>query len=224
MVQRNIDLELQALKLVQQKLGHSPEAYQHGSARNDDPIERTQMLRRAAVEEEERILQKVLEESKKEFERQKSLEEEEMQKRITLAKRESLKLIEVSRSSAREKQDDARTSEQEKEVISSPSKEVNEEMKTRNVEQKQVSSTSTSRQESSEDPKAPPLPSHTPTHTAQDRSCTNAASQWLESAKADIGRDKISTNSDKLATVSIYQLCTCETYYDCLFVCIYAGK
>ena len=211
MVQRNIDLELQALKRVRQQLGHAPEAYQHDGT-NDDPIERTQMLRRAAAEEEERILQKVLEESKKEFEKQQSLEEEELLKRITLAKKESLKLLELSQSSAKEKQDEARIL---KEVALSPSKEEDKEAQTINAEQEQASNTSNSIQESIEDTKDPPLPSHTPTHTAQSRSCTDAASQWLESAKADIGRDKVSTNSGKLATVCLnYPMC--ESYHDCL--------
>ena len=201
MVQRNIDLELQALKLVQQQLGHSPEAYQPGGG-DQEAIERMQKSKRAADEEEERILQKVLEQSKKEYERQKSLEEEDMQKRITLAKQESLKSIEVPQ---KKEPDKATNSPQKKELASLPSKGggVGEIQKSA-VKQKDVSSKSPSRSASSKDQKEA-LPSLTPEHTAQggkSSKVSDAASLWLESAKADLGKDKSGTDS-KPVTVSL---------------------
>ena len=222
MVQRNIDLELQALKLVQQQLGHSPEAYQPGGG-DQEAIDRMKRSRRAADEEEERILQKVLEQSKKEYERQKSLEEEEMEKRITLAKQESLKSIEVSE---KEKQEEATDSQQKKEVTPSPSKEKCEKVKENAIEKekgeevkenaakqndKPQTSRSPSKAASSKDQKEE-LPSLTPKHKAQDK-VSDAASLWLESAKADVGKDKPGTDS-KPVTVSTSSCCTIAIMYE----------
>ena len=197
MVQRNIDLELQALKLVQRQLGHSPEAYQQGGGSDQEAIDRMKRSRRAASEEEERILRKVLEESKKEYERQKSLEEEEMEKKIMLAKQESLKSIKVSQ---REKKEAAKTdSQQKKEVLSlSPSQEKDDQVKGKIVnEQDDTSSKSPSRAASS---KEEALPSLTPEHKGSIK-VSDAASLWLESAKADVGKDKSGADA-KPITVS----------------------
>lgn len=84
MVQRNIDLEQQALALLQKQLGHSPEVYQ------------AEPLRVNKSEEEDSTLKKVLQQSKKEFDLQSSLEEEELERLIELAKEESLKLYQAS--------------------------------------------------------------------------------------------------------------------------------
>ena len=219
MVKRNIDLELQALKLVQQQLGHSPEAYQPGGG-DQEAIDRIKRSRRSADEEEERILRKVLEQSKKEYEKQKSLEEEEMERRIMLARQESLKSIEISQ---KEKQEEATDLQQKKEMTPSPSKEkcekVNEntiereeceKVKKNNVAQNDVPQTSQSpsRTVSNKD-QMEELPSLTPTHKAQDK-VSDAASLWLESAKADIGKDKPGTDSKPVTVSTLMQLRTVQ--------------
>ena len=88
MVKRNIDLEQQALALLQKQLGRSPEAYQ---AMTEEPprVNRSE-------EEEDSTLKEVLQQSKKEFDLQHSLEEDELEKLIELAKEESLKLYQAS--------------------------------------------------------------------------------------------------------------------------------
>lgn len=81
MVQRNIDLELQALALLQKQLGHSPEAYQAGG---DTPKERHHG-------DDDSVLQEVLRQSKQEFDLQNSLDEDELERLIEIAKEESLR-------------------------------------------------------------------------------------------------------------------------------------
>jgi len=82
MVQRNIDLELQALALLQKQLGHSPEAYQAGGG--DPPKERRHG-------DDDSVLQEVLRQSKQEFDLQNSLDEDELERLIEIAKEESLR-------------------------------------------------------------------------------------------------------------------------------------
>lgn len=82
MVQRNIDLELQALALLQKQLGHSPEAYQAGGG--DPPKERRHG-------DDDSVLQEVLRQSKREFDLQNSLDEDELERLIEIAKEESLR-------------------------------------------------------------------------------------------------------------------------------------
>ena len=89
MVKRNIDLEQQALALLQKQLGHSPEAYQ--TMTKEPP-----RVNRSEEEEEDSTLKEVLQQSKKEFDVQNSLEEDELEKLIELAKEESLKLYQAS--------------------------------------------------------------------------------------------------------------------------------
>lgn len=89
MVKRNIDLEQQALALLQKQLGHSPEAYQ--TMTKEPP-----RVNRSEKEEEDSTLKEVLQQSKKEFDLQNSLEEDELEKLIELAKEESLKLYQAS--------------------------------------------------------------------------------------------------------------------------------
>ncbi len=94
MVQRNIDLELQALSLLQKQLGHSPEAYQpsNGDAKPETkPLLRSQSLQ----EEEDKFLEEVLRQSKEEYERQ-LVTRAETEMLLTLAKEESLRLYQVS--------------------------------------------------------------------------------------------------------------------------------
>ena len=89
MVKRNIDLEQQALALLQKQLGHSPEAYQ--TMTKEPP-----RVNRSEKEEEDSTLKEVLQQSKKEFDLQNSLEDDELEKLIELAKEESLKLYQAS--------------------------------------------------------------------------------------------------------------------------------
>jgi hypothetical protein len=207
MVQRNIDLELQALKLVQQQLGHSPEAYQPGGGGDQElAINRMKRSRRAASEEEERILQKVLEKSKEEYERQRSLEEEEMQKRITLAKQESLKSIEVE--SQKEKQEAATDSQQGKEVpsLSSPSKEDDDKIKQEDtVVRSDVSSKSHPKAASSKDQKEA-LPPLTPEHKGSTEGA-DAASLWLASAMAEVRKESDKPGSTDSMPVTVSTSC-----------------
>ena len=86
MVHRNIDLEQQALALLQKQLGHSPEVYQA------EPLR----VNKSEKQGEDSTLKKVLQQSKKEFDLQSSLEEEELERLIELAKEESLKLYQAS--------------------------------------------------------------------------------------------------------------------------------
>ena len=103
MVQKNIDLELQALKLVQHQLGHLPEAYQPSGGGDQKATDRTKRLRRASTEEEI-ILLKVLEEC--EMQR---LRGDEEPKKITPAKQESLKPTEASAQKAEEQLEETAT-------------------------------------------------------------------------------------------------------------------
>lgn len=82
MVQRNVDLELQALALLQKQLGHSPEAYRAGGG--DPPKE-------GRHGDDDSVLQEVLRQSKQEFDLQNSLDEDELERLIEIAKEESLR-------------------------------------------------------------------------------------------------------------------------------------
>lgn len=90
MVQKNIDLELQALSLLQKQLGHAPDAYDPKSEPNERAISG------GNKEDEDALFQEAMEQSRKEFEKQKSLDEEEIEKLIALATQESLRLFEAS--------------------------------------------------------------------------------------------------------------------------------
>lgn len=83
MVQKNIDLEFQALELLKTQLGHAPDAYDPNSLPPTAPYD-------GSLSNEEEIIQQALEESKREFEVQKYLDEEEMEKLINIATKESL--------------------------------------------------------------------------------------------------------------------------------------
>ena len=224
MVQRNIDLELQALKLVQQQLGHSPEAYQPGGG-DQEAIDRMKRSRKAASEEEERILRKVLEQSKKEYENQRSLEEEEMQKRITLAKQESLKSIEASQIENSKQEE---VTDKKKDTTLSPSKERDKKIKENAVEQNDISSKSPSRAASSRDQKEA-LPPLTPEHKGSTK-VSDAASRWLESAKADVAKDKPGTDSKPVTVSTSYRYTYSYKFVGCYdrmlvsFCCCCLGK
>lgn len=196
MVQRNIDLELQALKLVRQQLGFSPEAYQPGARDDQETVEKMKKSRRRAEEEEERILQEVLEQSRKEYERQMSQDEEEMQKQLTLAKQESLKSIEVSQ---QKDELELASSLQQKKLEVSSSLPTGNETKT---EEKDEMSKSFPSDVLKEDEKS--LASLASTKKSSGCSgMSDAASLWLESAKADASRDgSVSGSKPIIAHVS----------------------
>lgn len=200
MVQKNIDLELQALKLVQRQLGFSPEAYQPGARDDQETIEKMKKSRRLAEEEDERILQEVLEQSRKEYERQMSQDEEEMQKQLTLAKQESLKSIEVSQQ--KDELELASSLQNKLEVSSSLPAELKEnETKT---EEKDKMSKSLPSDELKKDKQS--LSSLASSETSTTSSgISDAASLWLESAKADASRDRsISGSKPTIAHVSVH--------------------
>ena len=92
MVQKNIDMELQALSMLQKQLGHSPEAYQLSTEDSKWPPKE----RDGSEEEDEKVLEEILQQSKKDYELQQSLDEEEMEKLLTLAKEESLRLYQAT--------------------------------------------------------------------------------------------------------------------------------
>lgn len=98
MVQRNIDLELQALSLLQKQLGSSPEAYKP-STNSCEPVKPPQRSQEA--DEDDRILEEILRQSKEEYEKQ-LLTEAEAEMLLTLTREESLRLHQAS---LREQQD-----------------------------------------------------------------------------------------------------------------------
>lgn len=87
MTQKNIDLELQALELLQKQLGQSIGAYD-GHAKSS-PTPQQKVAKQEAEEEE--ALQNALKLSKKESEMQ-MMEDQEMEKLMALAVQESLKM------------------------------------------------------------------------------------------------------------------------------------
>ena len=88
MTQKNVDLELQALELLQKQLGQSIGAYDSHAPSAPPP---QQILTKQEAEEEE-ALQNALELSKKESEMQLMAEDQEMEKLMELAIQESLKM------------------------------------------------------------------------------------------------------------------------------------
>lgn len=87
MVQRNIDLELQALTLLKKQMGHSPVAYDRERA-GDDPVN----SQRKSVEEEEKMLEEAMKMSEAQYNLECSLDDEQLQQLIEQAKQESLRL------------------------------------------------------------------------------------------------------------------------------------
>ena len=90
MVRRNIDLELQALTLLQKQMGHSPNVYDKGSVSRDTVA--IGNSRKILEEEEKRLLEEVVKQSEAQYQLQRSLDDEELQRLIEQAKRESLEL------------------------------------------------------------------------------------------------------------------------------------
>lgn len=87
MVQRNIDLELQALALLKKQMGHSPVVYDRERAR-DSPVNSP----KKSVEDEERMLKEAMKMSEAQYNLERSLDDEQLQQLIEQAKRESLQL------------------------------------------------------------------------------------------------------------------------------------
>lgn len=88
MVRRNIDLELQALTLLQKQMGQSPQAYDKESVTRD-PGSTDSSKKRL---EEERLLEEAMKQSEAQYQLECSMDEEELQRMIEQAKRESLEL------------------------------------------------------------------------------------------------------------------------------------
>ena len=194
MVHKNIDLELQALKLMQRQLGHAPEAYQSREDDSQEALEKIQKSRRLAEEEEERILREVLEQSKKEYEKHLSHEEDEMQRQLQLAKKESLKSIDVP-----QREEGLSTALQKKLDLSlSLPAEVQGERAEHDEGSKGDEDTASKslpeqvlRKKANEDAVLPPLTPSKKVDKADDKDkVSDAASLWLESAKADVDKDK----------------------------------
>lgn len=87
MVQRNIDLELQALALLNKQMGHSPVVYDKERA-GDDPVNTP----RKSVEEEKKMLAEAMKMSEAQYNLECSLDDERLQQLIEQAKQESLQL------------------------------------------------------------------------------------------------------------------------------------
>jgi hypothetical protein len=90
MVRRNIDLELQALALLQKQMGHSPNVYDKGSVSRDTGV--IGNSRKRLEEEEERLLEEVVKQSEAQYQLERLLDDEELQRLVEQAKRESLEL------------------------------------------------------------------------------------------------------------------------------------
>ena len=85
MVQKNIELELRALSLLQRQLGHSPKAY------SGDPEEEF-LQGKGASGEDDTVLEEASKQSSKEYDLRQSLDEEELERLLEMAKAESLRL------------------------------------------------------------------------------------------------------------------------------------
>lgn len=92
MTQKNIDLELQALVLLQKQLGQSPDVYDSNAEASPTP---QQKLAKRDTEEDE-ALKHALKLSKKESELRLMAEDQEMEKLLELAIQESLKMHQAS--------------------------------------------------------------------------------------------------------------------------------
>ena len=192
MVQKNIELEMQALRLIKNQLGHAPDAY-------DPDIQQTTAPPAEGENTEDDLFQQALEVSKREFETQSSLDEEEMQKLIDLATQESLRLFEAS--------------EREKKLKIEKSKETAA-TKTQKPLDKQKSEPEKEQPTKLKEPSSPqkstqqaPLVSLSPKHVTS-TSASEAASMWLQSAKQECQQSDGSTQqkvavSGTLLTLSI---------------------
>lgn len=110
MLHKNIELEKQALMLLQRQSGQFPDLYQPGTKDNSS----TEQIIAEREKNEERILLEVLEQSRKEYNMQVAMDKGEMERMLSLAMEESLRLAEDSKSSEEFKNsDDSKSSEEE---------------------------------------------------------------------------------------------------------------
>ena len=97
MVRRNIDLELQALKLLKNQTGHSPISYNKSSTPGDTSSDDLSGVNRVQSqkdkeEEDEKILREAVKLSEEQYRLECSMEDEELQRSIEQAKQESLEM------------------------------------------------------------------------------------------------------------------------------------
>lgn len=198
MVQKNIDLELKALAILQKHLGHSPEAYMPGSC------EESNSNTSLSPEEDERILLEVIEYSKKEFDLKKSMDEAELEKLVEVAKQESTRLFEAA--------------EKERQILAegvskmglndlSPSgmssvSSMNVELSESVGKVSEVSSPQSTIRDLPELPnmtspqrQSPLSPDMYSPESSGGESSSDAAAKWLESAKAELHDDQPSSGS-----------------------------
>lgn len=128
MIQKNIDLELQALTLLQTQIGQSIDVYQQNPDITPSPTIKEKLAKRDA--DEERILQDALKLSKEELDQKQMDEEKEMDKLLELAIQESLKSYEQE--NLKKSSDEVTTEEVEE---SNKEKQVKNEVTTEKVEE-----------------------------------------------------------------------------------------
>lgn len=94
MTQKNIDLEMQALMILQKQLGQTVDIYDRQGHGQSSPTAKEKLTRRDA--EEEMIFQNALKLSKKESEQKLMAEDQELERLLELAMQESLTLHQAS--------------------------------------------------------------------------------------------------------------------------------
>ena len=94
MTQKNVDLEMQALVMLQKQMGQTIDIYDREAHGQSSPTVKEKLARRDT--EEEMIFQNALKLSKKESELKLMAEDQEMEKQLELAIQESLKLYQES--------------------------------------------------------------------------------------------------------------------------------
>ena len=197
MVQKNIDLELQALTVLQRQLGHSPEAYKYGRS---GP---------APNKEDDEVFDRVLKQSKAEYDLQRSLDEEELGKLLEMTKEESLRLHEASQKEQQSRADSLSGAAQLSAGESCSKKE----------KQKETTTQKANSGSKHRDDKLPALPPVKPPPSAQQPltnvcppgkassstklspaglSGSDAAAAWLQNAKSELKTDD-SAQTQKVA-------------------------
>ena len=94
MTQKNVDLEMQAVVMLQKQMGQTIDIYDREAQGQSSPTVKEKLARRDT--EEEMIFQNALKLSKKESELKLMAEDQEMEKQLELAIQESLKLYQES--------------------------------------------------------------------------------------------------------------------------------
>ncbi len=110
MIQKNVDLELQALELLQKRLGQSLDVYQQQDVPSPTPKEKMAAEWNA---QEEKDLRDALQLSLKESDSKRRADDEEMERLLELAIQESLRLYQMQEASGQE-QEPHRMQEQQK--------------------------------------------------------------------------------------------------------------